>query len=100
MEHRQTKRYEVQIPLLFSGSGIAGAGMVRSLSEGGCTILTLDEIPPDTALVLHLHLPTQDSPLKIDVAVVRWSKERERGLEFQRVVSPHRERLRRFLSNL
>ena len=49
---------------------------------------------------LRVVLPDQAVPLKVDLAAVRWSSEREFGLEFLRMQPEEQVRLRRFVSTL
>ena len=44
MERREDVRYEVDLPLAFSGSEIAGGGMVISLSKEGCAVRSEEAI--------------------------------------------------------
>lgn len=74
--------------------------MVSRLSTGGCTVVTDDFVLPGTFLVLHIQLPGHYSPLKVDLAEVRWAKGRECGLEFIRLRKEEKERLRHLLENL
>ena len=43
MERRDTPRYEIQVPLTFSGHAIDGRGMVTSLSKEGCHVTSANQ---------------------------------------------------------
>ncbi len=49
---------------------------------------------------LHVLLPDQAVPMKVDLAAVRWSSGREFGLEFLRMQPEEQARLRGFVSTL
>jgi hypothetical protein len=100
MERREFPRVAVELPVSFSGGGVAGGGLVSGLSARGCTVVSDELILPGTTLALHIQLPEQYAPLKVDLAEARWAQGRECGLEFMRVRLEDKERLLRFLSAL
>lgn len=100
MEKRGSPRVAVEFPISFSGNEASGSGLVSRLSTGGCTVGSDDPVQPGTFLVLHIQLPSQYSPLKVDLAEVRWAKGREFGLEFIRLRKEEKERLRKLLGSL
>jgi hypothetical protein len=73
---------------------------VSRLSMGGCTVGSDDQVLPGTFLVLHIQFPAQYSPLKVDLAEVRWVKGREFGLKFIRLRKEEKDRLRKLLNYL
>ncbi len=100
MDKREFPRFAVELPISFSGTVVAGGGIVSSLSNEGCTVRSDENVHPGTFLVLHIHLSEQYSPLAIELAVVRWSTGREFGLEFLRMASHERRRLLHILISL
>lgn len=100
MDNRESPRFAVELPISFSGNEVAGGGIVSSLSNEGCTVGSDENVQPGTYLVLHIHLAEQYSPLDIELAVVRWSTEREFGLEFLRMAAQERHRLLHILTSL
>jgi hypothetical protein len=94
---RAHPRFQVTDAVLFSGR-VDGHGMVSNLSLKGCQIQSSCMVRPDTYLTLLLSLP--DAPLKINVAVVRWSRRRVFGVEFRYVEATTHERLVQYLSTL
>jgi len=51
-------------------------------------------------LALSLHVPGEASPIYIEKAAVRWSRERELGVGFIAVAPSYQERLDQFLARL
>ncbi len=82
MHLRYARRYQVHCPITLLGDHLVGEGTVRNVS---------------TVRVL---LPDQAVPRKVDLAVVRWSRGREFGLEFLRMQPEEQDRLRRFVTAL
>jgi PilZ domain len=100
MEKREFARVVVELPISFSGNGLAGGGLVSGLSPRGCMLASDELILPGATLALHIQLPDQYAPLKVDLAEVRWAQGRECGLEFVRLRLEEKQRLGRFLSAL
>ena len=100
MEKRDYARFAVELPVSLSGSGVAGGGLVSGLSARGCTVVSDELIQAGTTLALHIQLPGQYAPLKVDLAEVRWAQGREFGLEFVRLRLEEKARLQRFISAL
>ena len=93
MESRKYARFQVELECSFSGDHTAGDGQVVDLSMGGSKVRSDATVPTGAYLELRVYLPQQDSPLKIDLAVARWSIGRECGLEFIRLQPEQQERL-------
>jgi hypothetical protein len=100
MERREFTRVTVELPVSLSGDGVAGGGLVEGLSARGCTVISDELILPATPLALHIQLPTWSSPLKVDLAEVRWAQGRECGLEFLRLRLEEKQRLLQLLTAL
>jgi hypothetical protein len=100
MDKREFARVAIELPVSFSGEGVAGGGLTSGLSARGCLMVSDELILPGTTLALHLQLPEQYAPLKVDLAEVRWVQGREYGLEFRRLRLEEKQRLQRFLSVL
>jgi hypothetical protein len=98
VEKRKSVRYEVQLPLSFSGNEVAGGGLVTSLSKKGCSVTSEEPGRANTFLALHLQLPEQYAPLRVEVAEVRWSSGSGFGLAFMHLRAEEEERMRRFIS--
>ena len=88
-------------PVTFSGDCAFGKGMVTNISDRGCKVEGYaKQIPDGASLTLRMTLPRTQVPLKIDEAVVRWSKGQQLGLELLKMQPAEQERLRQFLSAL
>jgi hypothetical protein len=97
-DERQVRR-EVQLPVSFIGD-VRGAGTVRNLSTGGCKIESDIHARDTQLLVLRLSLPQETSPVVIDVAAVRWSRDLLFGVQFLSVKAGEQQRLDRYLAML
>ena len=84
----------------FSGSGVSGGGLVSGLSTRGCTIVTDELIERGTTVALQIQLPEPYTPLKVDLAEVRWADGRDAGLEFLRLRLEEKRRLQGFIRSV
>ncbi len=100
MENRKGRRYRVLCPISFLGEHTAGEGIMLNLSKQGCSVGTGKNVQERTCLTVHVSLPGEALPIKVDVAVVRWAMEPACGLEFLRMQPEDQERLWRFVSTL
>jgi hypothetical protein len=88
MEHRKTLRFHAQFRSSFSSiSMVGGEGSLMDLSIRGCRIESLVEVKPGAALEVQIKTAEQGPPIHIQAAVVRWSRDRQFGLEFE-VIAP------------
>jgi hypothetical protein len=79
---------------MFSGPKLNESfGTMINLSEGGCRIHTDSKVYPGMQLTLRLHVPNEDTPIRIEQASVHWSHEGEIGLGFITVAPSDRQRL-------
>ena len=121
MDPRVSHRIPIHYPIVFLGDNFTGEGTVVDISEEGCAVGSAAGEPPwlsnlstggckvasstpadrGTYLELRIFL-THDpkSPMKVDLAAVRWAQEQEFGLEFITVRPEEQERLHRFVSTL
>ncbi len=97
MERREAVRYEVELPFSFSGSEVAGGGIVTSLSRDGCAVKSDESVPAHAFIALRVQLPEPNAPLKVEVAQVRWTNMSSFGLEFIHLHAEELERLQRFI---
>jgi hypothetical protein len=98
MVQRQSSRFHIQLPATFSGNRETGSGLVTELSLAGCSVISEDAVRPGATLVLHVQLPAEDAPLKLE-ASVQWADGPSFGLEFSRLRLEEK-RLIRFMSAL
>jgi len=99
MKPRMTERFLLRCRVTFSGTGIEmkGEGILSDLSKTGCRVES-DKPPPEgTELKLEIFLSDYAWPMKIDRAVVRWTKGRAFGLELVALQSAQRDRLTRII---
>ncbi|HMZ54466.1 MAG TPA: PilZ domain-containing protein [Nitrospira sp.] len=97
MERRDSPRYEIQVPLTFSGQSIAGSGLMTSLSKEGCHVVSEDSLPARACLSLHVEFPAPYEPLTVEVAEVRWTDATGFGLVFVHVHDEEHARLQKFI---
>lgn len=101
MELRSHPRYDVQCAISFKGDQVTGEGTLVNISLGGYKIVVSDQtVPNGTYLSLLVHIPGEGSHVEVELAVVRWSKGQEFGLEFLRMGAKEQERLRRYIRSL
>jgi PilZ domain len=99
-ERREFARVAVKLPVTFSGEDVAGGGLTSGLSVHGCTLVTEELLLAGASLAVHIQIPAQSEPLKVDVAEVRWGQAGEYGLEFVRLPLQEKQRLTRFIKAL
>ena len=84
-------RYPIQCPVHYTGDH-EGHGVTKNLSLGGCLLKVATPVEVDAHLTLQLALPNDPVPIKIHVAVARWSAPLICGLDFL-LIDEHGERL-------
>ena len=100
-ELRKHPRVPVRRPIVFSDDRILAAGELINLSKEGCGVKTTEPVPKGLYLRLWIFLSGKDSPLEVELAPVRWSKnDGQFGLEFIRMPGESHERLHRALETL
>ena len=83
MEHRKTPRFPVRFRSSFTSLNIVGGdGNITDLSLRGCRVESQTEVRPGTSLEVRIHTSEDEPPLKIQEAVVRWSRAQQFGIEF------------------
>lgn len=96
-ENRDLKRIRVQFPVGIIGDLLDGKGEVLNLSTGGCRVRGDNSLKASPYLRLLLHPPNDTSPIKVELAVIRWVCGEEYGLQFIRMNADHQARLRQLL---
>jgi len=71
----------------------AGEGTLFDLSATGCRIQSNAALTPGSYLALHFDVPQMESPLAVDVSIVRWRKDNQFGIEFLRYAEGVRDRV-------
>ncbi len=100
MDARKHSRFQVQIPIWFAELPTVGDGIVRNLSTGGCAVTSAQTAQRGAYPSLRLSLPDQEEPVKVDLAVVRWSGGGAFGVEFLRMGDEAWERIHHFVATV
>ena len=88
MEQRKNLRFHVQFRSSFSSIAmVGGEGSVVDLSIRGCRIESLIDVQPGASLDVRIEVIEHNPPIHIQAALVRWSRGRQFGLEFE-VIAP------------
>ena len=83
MEQRKNPRFPVRFRSSFTSLNIVGGdGSITDLSLRGCRVESHTEVRPGTSLEVRIHTSEDEPPLKIQEAVVRWSRAQQFGMEF------------------
>ncbi len=83
MEQRKDLRFPVQFRSSFSSITIVGGeGNLVDLSIRGCRIESPTDVQPGASLEVRITSLQHEPPIYIQQAVVRWSREKQFGLEF------------------
>jgi PilZ domain len=94
---RRDVRYPVKCPVAFVVDGKPGEGAVFNLSRGGCAIETNMYAGVGDPASLQITVSSQPTPITIELGKVRWSTQREFGIEFMVVEPASKRRLDVFL---
>lgn len=100
MELRETPRFRVEFRSAFSGEHIEGEGKMLNLSMDGCKIESDMSVQKDNVLALRVHVPQFDYPIQVEQAAVQWTKGKEFGLQFIRVLPEGLKLLHRLITDL
>jgi hypothetical protein len=99
-DRRGYSRMERELPITFSGEGIAGAATLLDISMGGCAFAGGADLPTGMIMRLGLQIAGDIPPVTIDAAVVRYTRKRTTGVEFIRWQERERERLQLFITGM
>ncbi|MGQ0809954.1 MAG: PilZ domain-containing protein [Nitrospiraceae bacterium] len=94
MTDRKSPRLQTQIRIFFTDGHIEGEGTVLDLSKDGCRVESETYLHTGVEVEAWIYPPDHDWPLKVESAVVRWSKDNVCGIEFIKMQPAQRERLR------
>lgn len=94
MEKRKCPRFPVMLPTVFFGER-AGGGLVVDVSLEGSRIRSA--VPMQKGDYVRIRIDLIGDTLTGDLAVVRWSRKEEFGVELIRVAPDQQARLRGFL---
>jgi len=96
---RKYQRYGVSFPISFEGDE-EGEGMVTNVSMGGCQVEYRSAVGRRSYVSALLCLSEDERPVKVHVAVVKWSSERGFGLQFRWLDSKEEHRLSEYMADL
>lgn len=94
---RKFPRVELRCLLGFSSEEIEGEAKVTNISTAGCRAESDVNVAEGLEFVALLQLPDQNTPVRIDRAIVRWVKGTSFGLSFSLFLPSERARLREFI---
>ncbi|NJL18367.1 MAG: PilZ domain-containing protein [Nitrospira sp.] len=93
MRLRNSPRKYVQYSASVQTDNGAGDGTLFDLSATGCRMQSTIPLTPGSYLALHIEAPETESPVAVEVSVVRWHKDNQFGIEFLRYAEGVRERV-------
>lgn len=91
MRLRSSSRIYVRYPTSIQTDNGAGEGILFDLSATGCRMQSNVALTPGSYLALHVEAPETESPLAVEVSIVRWHKDNQFGIEFLRYAQGVRE---------
>jgi len=94
MEQRKYARVRVEYGVSLSGDRIGGQGLVLDLSVAGCKVRSPIAVNRGEFFGVLIDVPRYETPLYIELAVVRWVHDQEFGMEFIRMEHIDQQRLR------
>ena len=97
MDQRKEPRFDLAAQIAFSGYDLESEGTLQNISCGGVKLETSDLLQPGAPLFLSLLLPDGGEPVDIELAMVRWLRPGEAGLEIVIMGAESRDRLAAFL---
>jgi hypothetical protein len=99
-DRREYYRWSVDFPITFRAGTKDVAGSIIDISMDGCAFYTEALMREGIILQLDLQLPHATTPVKIEAAVVRSVRPGLASVEFLRIESGERERLKGFVHSL
>ena len=102
MKPRTAERFALRSRVFFSGAECAleGEGAIADLSKTGCRVQSNTVVSKGMELKLNLYFSDYNWPMKVDQALVRWTKGRTFGVEFINMQPAQRDRLVRVIMKL
>jgi hypothetical protein len=94
------RRFPVQCLLYFSGDALYGTGSLWNISLNGCRVDSDVKVPVGITLTLVVMLPDEKAGLRVDQAIVCWSRGHEFGLVIREMNEQDWVRLRHFIAEL
>ena len=97
-EQRKYPRFPVVLPALFGNGLDRQAGMLMDVSREGCRIRCAGAVPGEKYFPIEIELEPLER-LMVDLAVMRWARQTEFGVEVIRMVPESQTQLRRIIRN-
>jgi hypothetical protein len=97
-EERKFRRFPVELTSLFSADEPEWSGTAIDLSREGCAIRSTTPVRPGDFLHLLIFPGTNQTPIEVSVARVRWAANEQFGVEFLTLAPSEATRLRDFLT--
>lgn len=101
---RKFPRFALHCPIALLTEGVTlGDGLSYDLSSGGCAVESTAPVGKGHYVSLHLYLPDHrdpTTPLKVELAAVRWLVQQRFGIEFITMPSEDQQRLRAYVDTL
>ena len=98
-DQRKFPRLSVSLPVYFSNGMIAQSGTVVDISREGCRIRCPDAAPDMKYFQVEIQLDEPQGRLTVNLAVRRWSRDKELGVEFIRLEAEQQARLLQVLQS-
>jgi CheY-like chemotaxis protein len=92
-DQRKFPRVPVSLPVYFGNGVIARSGTVLDISREGCRIRCPDAATDMKYFQVEIRLDEPHGTLTVDLAVKRWSRNEDLGVEFIRMESDQQARL-------
>lgn len=99
-DKREYDRLATSFPLTFHANNMTGQGLSMEVSMGGCSFSSTMQLASGTVLQMSLQVADSVSPIVVDAAVVRYTRERLIGVEFLQWQESERDRLQLFVRGL
>ena len=99
IDQRKYSRFPITLPVAFGDRTCAYTGTLIDISHEGCRVRSADAIPEVTYFRIEIRLDDPHATLTVDLAVMRWSRNGEFGVEFIRMEPDQQARLRSVIRN-
>jgi CheY-like chemotaxis protein len=94
---RKYPRFPVALPASFSDGESVLAGTVMDISREGCRIRSADAVPSEKYFGVEIEVEGLSERLSVNLAVMRWTRQGEFGVEFIRMDPESQALLRRII---
>ena len=97
MKPRYRPRLRLRFPVMLASGSQTGEGQILDFTIPGCLIESPMGVRQGQSLRLEMFLPGHTFPLSVQLAVVRWAKGKQFGVEFIKIHESQQRILRHFL---